>query len=574
MENETTFAVNRAMMPAKDFVSLVSTRMVHRLRRLWCFFVVLLWGAFAHAQDARVVHLLHFSDYHSHARPFQAGGERRAGGIARAIAWLRPWSERDDALIFNGGDMLNHGAPSWSDRHGCVEWPWLDGIVDAMAYGNHDADNGTENFERCRRALRYPILGANVLTSDGRERLFDVAGKPYVVFTANGVRVGVFAVVGSDFDRLIPLVRRPSPGAVFTDRVAAAREVVTALREQEHVDVVALIGHAHVEEDHALARAVPGIDVIFGTHSHRRVPLARVPETNTWFLSPFQYLEYISHVAVTVENHRVTRVKGGLERMGARLPEDPDAARHVTALQRVLETDPSYAQLFRPIGHTESALDTSGQFERDAPLGDLALDEVRAATRSQVALTTASTFREAIPLGDVTEESLRTAMPYENGVLVLRLRGETLRRILDESVQRRGTDLFLQVSGVRFDFARDTLGSVRVLTDPSHPEYGYTPLYNDELYRVAVTDFLLRTAPGYRELLADQPSETTSVFVRDLVRMRLASGLLTEQHADGRILPLDASGGGSRGRTRHALLVALAAMALAGLVGWAVRSES
>ena len=42
--------------------------------------------------------------------------------------------------------MINQGSPSWSDKYRCAEWPWLNGIVDAMALGNHDFDYGVNVF--------------------------------------------------------------------------------------------------------------------------------------------------------------------------------------------------------------------------------------------------------------------------------------------------------------------------------------------------------------------------------------------------------------------------------------------
>ena len=57
--------------------------------------------------------------------------------------------------------LTNNGIFAWSDKYQCVEWPWLNGIVDAMAFGNHDPDYGLEVFTKCRDAVHYPILSAN-----------------------------------------------------------------------------------------------------------------------------------------------------------------------------------------------------------------------------------------------------------------------------------------------------------------------------------------------------------------------------------------------------------------------------
>src|SRR5439155_3387304 len=100
----------------------------------------------------------------------------------------------------------------------------------------------------------------------------------YAVFQRNGVRVGVFAIAGADFGKLVS-----TPGFTFTSPIDAAREAVRALRERERVDAVVMIGHQHREDDFALAAAVPGIDLILGTHTHVKEELRQIPGTSTWF---------------------------------------------------------------------------------------------------------------------------------------------------------------------------------------------------------------------------------------------------------------------------------------------------
>src|SRR5438477_823779 len=128
-----------------------------------------LGAAPAAAQSRATVTLLHFSDYHSHAVPLYSEGQADSAGIARLIAYLQPYANDPNSLIFSGGDMMNLGAPAWSDKFHCAEWKWFNGIVDAMAFGNHDADYGSQEFAACSDTIKYPILSANTL---------DAAGKP------------------------------------------------------------------------------------------------------------------------------------------------------------------------------------------------------------------------------------------------------------------------------------------------------------------------------------------------------------------------------------------------------------
>ncbi|HXV97266.1 MAG TPA: 5'-nucleotidase C-terminal domain-containing protein [Anaerolineae bacterium] len=486
------------------------------------------------AQDQATVTLVHFSDYHSHAVPFYGEGEADTAGIARLIAYLKPLAGDPNVLILSGGDTMNFGSPAWSDKYQCAEWSWLNDLVDAMAFGNHDADYGPQVFAQCQVLVNYPILGSNILRANGQP-LFQYDGKTYKVFEVNGHKIGVFALAGPDFARLIRPETMPDLGVTFADRVATAQEVVKALREQEQVDVVVLIGHALYEDDVALAQAVPGIDLIFGTHSHRKEELGQIPNTNTYYISPFQYLTYLSQVDLTFSGGDLTAVNGELVRLSNDLPEDPDIAGRVAQMQADLQADPQYAPLYQPIGEAAVELSTAGQFTGEALLGNLVMDIFRSAAQSHLALSTASSFREPIPPGTILEETLRTAMPYTNRILVFDMSGAQVQELLNYSVSRSGSDFFSQVSGVRFNIDNNQATNIQVLTDPANPGAGYAPLDPAASYKVATTDFQGLIAGGYKDIFAPAGYVDTGIDVRTEVRNYLQANSPVTAQLDGRI---------------------------------------
>lgn len=442
--------------------------------------------------------MLHFADYHSHALPFFSEGKPDQGGIARALGYLKD-EKRRGALVLNGGDMINKGSPAWSDKFTCAEWPWFNGVVDAMAFGNHDPDYGRAEYDFCASRLEYPVLSAN--TS---------GFKPYAVFERKGVRIGVFALAGRDFSTLVK-----SPGFTFADPLPAAREAVKALREIEKVDVVVMIGHEHTDEDYALARSVPGIDVIFGSHSHFKQPLKKIEDTSTWFISPYQYLTYVSRIELTVENGKVKSVTGRLVPVTRAMTPDRRIASLAEDMQRGLEDDPKYADLFKPIGSAAEAVLIEGHNERDSGFGDLVMDVMRASARADAAFSTASSFRQSLPPGMLTMEDLRGSLPYDNDILAYPMTGAQLLSLLDASASRRGTDGFLQLSGVKLRMNGKQIVSAK-LADGSAIDPART-------YRVAVTDYLGRVAAGYRELFAGLEAERTGLRVRDETRRYIGS---------------------------------------------------
>jgi len=461
------------------------------------------------ASCAHTVTLVHFSDYHSHAVPFYANGDNGAAGIARAVAYVEPLSWRDDVLVFNGGDTINRGAPAFSDKYRCIEWPWWNGIVDAMAFGNHDADYGASVFRDCAKSASYPILSANVLDSSG-EPVFAPGGKRYAVFERRGARIGIFALAGDDFTQLLKPETSPVDGVRFADRAETAREIVRELREVEKVDAVVLIGHAHNHEDEALARAVPGIDLVLGTHSHIVADLHRIDGTSTWMIASGQYLEHLSRVDLRFERGRLAGVKGEVVTMSAGLPEDAATKKKVAALQKELESDPAFAPLFVVAGTLDRELSIEAINERNAPLGGFVMALVRDTAGTAIAMSTSSSFRAALPPGAVRETDLRDALPYDNTILRYEVDGAKLAAILDRAISLRGTDSFLQIAGVELGA---TGASSSVDGAPPDPAKSYS---------IATTDYLAKVSP-YRDLFAGLAPVDTGKKVRSVVRESIAA---------------------------------------------------
>jgi 5'-nucleotidase/UDP-sugar diphosphatase len=494
----------------------------------------LLTAAPTFAQEGATVTLLHFSDYHSHAVPFYAEGQADAAGLARSLAYLKPFANDPNALVFNGGDMLNVGATAWSDKYQCAEWSWFNGLTDAMAFGNHDADYGPETFAACQAQIDYPILSSNVLGADGQP-LFQYDGKTYQVFEVNGVKIGVFAVAGPDFERLVKPEVRPVAGGTFSGPVEVTQEVVKALREQEQVNAVVMIGHGLYEDNIALAQAVPGIDVIFGTHSHRKEELTQLPDTNTFYISPFQYLTYVSQVELTFDNGTLTNISGKLVQMSRDLPEDPVIAQQVNQMQAELEADPEYAALFEPIGEAVIELSTAGQFEGEGLLGNFAMDIFRERAQAHMALSTASAFRQPIPPGTITEEILRSAMPYPNQIFVFDMTGAQVEELLNYGISRKESDFFPQVSGVCFNIVDDQATNIQTLADPANPAAGYSSLDPTATYQVATSDFVGLYAGGYKDIFGQATYTDTGLEIREEIRQYLRANSPVTAQLDGRI---------------------------------------
>ncbi len=453
----------------------------------------------AAGEETTVVNLVAFSDYHSHAVAFYSEGRPGQGGVARAIAHLSSAKRQPNTIVISGGDMLNRGAPTWSDEYRCVEWPWFATVVDMMALGNHDLDYGVAELDRCRALVEFPILCANLLRGNGRP-LLPVDGKPYLVRQVGGVRLGFFAVAGPDMPRLVS--PRSLPGeVVWAPAISTARDVVDRLRSVEGVDAVISIGHQSRQDDEALARAVPGIDLILGTHPHDKAGLQKIPNTDTYYISPFQYLAYVSEVRLEFQGRTLRGLTGRLVKMDETRPEDPGVAAEVARLMSGLEQ--RHPELFVVRGRALVELSNEGIATDESVLGNWATEVLRQAAGAHVFFAMASGFRAGLAPGEITLEDLRGALPYENKIVTAQMTGQQILDWLELSVSSTGSSGFCQQTGLRYRVWDGHPDFVQILREPARRELGHTPLDPAARYTVGTSDFQALRAEGYRELFAE-----------------------------------------------------------------------
>lgn len=526
--------------------------------------------------------VLHFSDYHSHATSFYSEGAPGQGGVARLMGHLRTQRESYNAqyhanatLIFNGGDMMNVGAPAWSDKYHCVEWNWLGGIVEAAAVGNHDGDYGAAVFEGCLAETPYPLLSSNirrgsdgtaiftttVSNDNGNDNRDEAEPTTYLVFErgTNKRRIGVFGLASEDFRGMFERdgstcrfagTVQPS-SCLLGDRIETARRVVERLRQQERVDAVVLIGHSAYEEDEQVAQAVPGIDLILGTHTHRKEALHRIDGSKTFIVSPFQYGTYVSHTRLIFDSteqpaNGLKAVSSKLVKMDASVPVDTEVDAQVKTMRQALVDDPDYAYLFVEIGSANGALELDGSLSGESLLGNFVCDTLRTSLAVDVALVLTSNLRQPIPPGTVYEETIHDAMPYASPLVVYALSGDAILNMMAYSAAHSGFDTFTQLSGLRVSLVLPpatlvpTLDRVSVYNASSA---SFVPLDPAHTYTVATTVYQAQVAQGYKDFFATgELLQTPTDDLYALVRRAFTTSSPVTSSLDGRIKVTPAHG--------------------------------
>ena len=127
-----------------------------------------------------------------------------------------------------------------------------------------------------------------------------------------GIRFGIFGLLGKE-----AMFYTDGAGAVrFTDPIETAKEMVKILRETEKADVVIALSHGGMTkgedgrfidgDDVQLAKAVPGIDVVIGAHSHTELPEAVIVNGRTPVVQTGKYGENLGELVITLDGGKLT----------------------------------------------------------------------------------------------------------------------------------------------------------------------------------------------------------------------------------------------------------------------------
>ncbi len=397
--------------------------------------------------------LMGTTDVHGWLLPFDYyTGEETANGLARlaptidSVRAANPGRtvlvDSGDLLQGNALDLVHSKLREGEEHPVALAMNLLE--YDAAAIGNHEFNYGIEHLNTVVGQVDFPFLSANVFI-DGTD---DHAYRPFVIVerTLDGapLRIGITAVT--------------PPGVLLWDRdnlagrldlreiVSSVRPVVEELRARG-ADVVVVASHGGLEGSSydtaatgvpvenavaALAKEVPGIDVIFMGHTHRE--LADTTIAGTLVLQAKNW-----GTSLAVAELRVARSADGewrvLERHGSlRRPAAGAASpRLAAALAEAHARTREYVA--RTIGSSSEAWSARASRVEDTPILDLVNEVQRKASGADLASSAAFSLIARIPEGPVNVADVAGLYLYDNTLKAIRISGAQLREYLEKSAE-------------------------------------------------------------------------------------------------------------------------------------------
>jgi 5'-nucleotidase / UDP-sugar diphosphatase len=160
----------------------------------------------------------------------------------------------------------------------------------------------------------------------------------YTVIARGGIRFGIFGVLGKEAQ-----IYTSGGAATFPDPTESAKEMVKILRETEKVDVVICLSHSGMEQnkdgtftdgdDVRLPKAVPGIDIVIGGHSHTELHKAIIFNDRTPVVQTGKYGQNLGELVITLDGDKLTVESYKLYPVDDTIPGDHGMAGEVEKLK-------------------------------------------------------------------------------------------------------------------------------------------------------------------------------------------------------------------------------------------------
>jgi 2',3'-cyclic-nucleotide 2'-phosphodiesterase / 3'-nucleotidase / 5'-nucleotidase len=338
---------------------------------------------------------------------------------------------------------------------------------DAAAIGNHEFNYGIDHLNAVGKQMEFPLLSANIFRPGTTEHAY----QPYTIVErmvgGRPVRVGITAVTPPGV--LLWDADNVRGRLDFRDIVQSVRPVVAEMKARG-ADVVVIAAHSglegssydtaatHVPVENAsvaMARGVPGVDVIFMGHTHRELADTSIAgvlllQARNWGTSlGVAELE----LAQSPDGKWAVVGKHGAIRR-------PDGKRSSAALTQLLTPahEKARAYVAQPVGTSDVEWSARDARVRDTPIIDLINEVQRKVTGADLASSAAFSLEARIPSGSVTVADIAGLYPYDNTLKAIRISGRQLREYIEKTAE-----YYLPCPG----------GSCQRLTNPDFPGYNY-----------------------------------------------------------------------------------------------------
>lgn len=479
--------------------------------------------------------IIHFNDFHARFEPVDAATSGRCkpgdeescvGGFARLFTLISRLREQyKNNLVLNAGDVFT-GSLWFTLFKWNVTSTFMNMIPqDAMTIGNHEFDTFVSGLVLYLKAVKYPVVAANIDATD--EPALQPLFKKSTIVTKNGKRIGIVGYVTRDYYNIAEIGKLK-----ILDELECVNAEAERLVKEDHVDIVIALSHSGIALDKEIAKSVKHVSIIVGGHSHTFLYTGVPP-------CPYDKPEdtYPVNVTSNVDNRTVLVVQAmAFSRyVGLIHLEYNDQGQIISwtgdpiLMDKHIQQDKAIVTDLVPWkeqvdlvgeevkGETAVFLDAShgACFLGECNMGVMILDamvqeqlrlknevdQANSWTFASIAILNSGGIRSSITEGNITYADVLDVLPFEDNICTMELKGDIILSLLEFSTCDRRKTGPLQFGGIKavIDYSKPNFGRVSdvmvLCAECRVPKF--EPIKTDKWYRVVINEFTYHGGDGF-----------------------------------------------------------------------------
>jgi 5'-nucleotidase / UDP-sugar diphosphatase len=286
--------------------------------------------------NGQKITILHTNDLHSKLTgtgpeyeysPLIVNNDKTVGGFARLATIFKKEKEKfpEGTLILDAGDFLMGSLFHAAEEETGFQTRLMHKMgYDFITLGNHEFDFGPQTLAKIIKiaggdipqivASNLEFSKKSVKDDELQLLFFDGVIQPFSVINKNGLKIGIFGLMGTDAASVAPA----SKPVTFSNPAKKARKMARYLKDKENVDIVILLSHCGIGyddknnryfgEDIDIARKTPEIDIIIGAHTHTRTS-EFIKTGNTYIVQTGSYGAEVGKIDFSFTNREISEFR-------------------------------------------------------------------------------------------------------------------------------------------------------------------------------------------------------------------------------------------------------------------------
>lgn len=516
--------------------------------------------------------ILHTNDLHSKITgfgpeseysPMVTNNDKTVGGFARLVTLfnLEKKKSPDGTLILDAGDFLMGSLFHVAEEETGFQLNMMKKMgYDCITLGNHEFEFGPKTLSDILGAADkrggFPQIAASNLVfsnesaDDNKLQEYFTNGKlkPWVVLSKNGLKIGIFGLMGIDAANVAPSSKPVS----FSNPIKVAAKMARYLKTEQKADIVIALSHCGVQynsqsktytgEDIKLAEKVPEIDIIIGAHTHTRIP-EFIKTGNTYLVQTGSYGAELGKIGLNYHNGKISYFKYELIPVDDRIPGNSEINMEIEEFTKYI--DQKYLSQVglsckQVVGATSFDLSQDFSDLKGSNLGSFVADASYHYLKSTVnstdiSLVASGTIRENLLCGITTVADVFRVMSLGKGtdavpgypLAKIYLTGQEVKQMFEAILKSRekGGDGFIYFSGAKILIDSDNRFMKKVQKVEIEGKEIDLSKKNKTLYSISANTYLLSFIGRIKKmsfgLLKVVPKDKNGIPVTDMNQQRV-----------------------------------------------------